>query len=137
MKDGWHNDDHFVLFESQEEATAATARYGLSEYLPGLFIVGLKGWDDFILCDSHGKYFTIPTVPLSKDGLRPYSFPAESLKLKADSRFVNQIKWYITPIVFGGSPTQNENMIWISHEQHAEVVRFWNKTYFELKNKTA
>jgi len=28
-------------------------------------------------------------------------------------------------------------MIWIAHEQHAELVRFWNKTYFDIKNKTA
>ena len=137
MKDGWHNDDHFVLFESQEEATAATDRYGLSNYLPGFFIVGLKGWDDFILCDMRGMYFTVPTVPLSKEELRPYLFPAETLRLQEDSRFENRIKWYVTPIVFGGSPTQKENMIWIAHEQHAELVRFWNKTYFDLKNKTA
>ncbi len=89
MKDGWHNDDHFILFESHEEATAATGRYRLSEYLPGYFAVGLKGWDDFILCDANAKYFTIPTVPLSKEEIRPYSFPAETLKLKADVRFRN------------------------------------------------
>lgn len=137
MKDGWQNDDHFILFESQEEAMAATARYGLSEYLPGYFVVGLKGWDDFILCDTSGKYFTVPTVPLSKEEIRPYSFPVEALKLKSDERFANKIKWYIKPIVFSGSPTEDGNMAWITHEQHAQAVRFWNKTYFELKNKTA
>jgi hypothetical protein len=137
MKDGWYNDEHFVLFESQEEATAATLRYGLSNYLPGFFVVGLKGWDDFILCDIRGQYFTVPTVPLSKEELTPYSFPAETLKLRADARFENRIKWYVTPIVFGGSPTQKENLAWITHDEHAEAVRFWNKTYFDLKNKTA
>jgi len=106
MKDGRHNDEHFILFESQEEARAATARYSLSDFLPGFFVVGLKGWDDFILCDTHRRYFTVPTVPLSKEELQLYSFPAEKLKLEADSRFENQIKWYITPIIFGGSPTQ-------------------------------
>ena len=137
MKDGWQDDDYFVLFESQEEAIAATARYGLSEHLPGYFAVGLKGWDDFILCDNNAKYFTVPTVPLSKEEIRPYSFPAETLKLKPDARLANKIRWYIKPIIFGGSPTEHGNLAWITHEQHAEVVRFWNKTYFELKNKTA
>ena len=137
MKDGWHNDEHFVLFESQEEARAATQRYGLPDYLPGFFIVGLKGWDDFILCDLRGEYFSVPAVPLSKEEVRPYAFPAETLKLKADSRFENRIKWYIKPIVFGGDPTSKENRTWISHDIHAQAVRHWNGLYRELKGKTA
>ncbi|MEO6003797.1 MAG: hypothetical protein ABIZ04_09980 [Opitutus sp.] len=137
MKDGWHNEEHFVLFESKDEATAATTRYSLSDYLPGFFIVGFRGWDDFILCDVHGEYFTVPTVPLTKAELTPYSFPANTLKLKSDARFENRIKWYVTPIAFGGSPTQKENVVWITHEEHVELVRFWNKTYRDIKNKTA
>jgi hypothetical protein len=137
MKEGWHSDDHFILFESKEEAKLATSRYGVSDHLPGYFVVGLKGWDDFILCDMDSNYYTVPTVPIAKEEIRPFSFPAETLKLKSDDRFSNKIKWYIKPIVFGGSPTEKENMIWITHEQHIEAVRFWNKTYFEIKNKTA
>jgi hypothetical protein len=137
MKDGWHDDDYFALYESQEEAIAASARYGLSEYLPGYVAVGLKGWDDFILCDTNAKYYTVPTVPLSKEEITPYAFPAETLKLESDERFEKKIKWYVTPIVFGGSPTDKGNIVWITHEEHAEFVRWWNKLYFEVKNKTA
>jgi hypothetical protein len=137
MKDGWHMDDHFILFENQEEAKLATSRYGLSDYLPGYFIVGLKGWDDFILCDTASNYYTVPTIPLAKEDVRPFVFPAETLKLRSDERFSNKIKWYVKPIVFSGSPTEKENMVWITHEQHAEAVRAWNKLYFEIKNQTA
>src|ERR1022692_108596 len=108
MKDGWQDDDYFILFESQEEAMAATTRYGLSEFLPSYFVVGLKGWDDFILCDTNAKYYTVPTVPLSKEEIRSYSFPAETLKLKSDVRLANKVKWYIKPIVFGGSPPERK-----------------------------
>ena len=137
MKEGWHNDEHFVLFESQEEARSATIRYGLPDYLPDFFIVGLKGWDDFILCDLRGDYFSVPTVPLSIEVVRPYAFPVETLKLTTDSRFENRIKWYIKPVVFGGDPTSKENMTWLSHDVHERAVRYWNDLYRELKGKTA
>jgi hypothetical protein len=135
MKDGWYNDDYYVLYEDQEEARLATARYRLQDYLPAYSIVGLKGWDDFILCDLQSIYYTVPTVPLIREDLKPFSFPAEPLKLVGDQRFAGRIKWYIKPIVFGGSPTQEENLAWLSHDQHAEVVIFWNKTYFAVKNE--
>jgi hypothetical protein len=137
MKDGWYNDEFFALYESKEEAERATARYRLSDYLPGFLIVGLKFWDDFILCDSEGRYHTVPTVPLVREEMRAYSFPAESLKLRADAKLSGKIKWYIQPIVFSGSPSKAENMAWISHDQHAEAVVYWNKMYHDLKGKTA
>jgi hypothetical protein len=137
MKDGWHNDEFFALYESREEAENATARYRLAEYLPSYLVVGLRFWDDFIVCDSQDRYFTVPTVPLAREELRAYSFPAESLKLRSDAQLSGRIKWYIQPIIFGGSPSKVENMVWISHDQHFEAVVHWNKLYYELKGKTA
>ncbi|MFA6289613.1 MAG: hypothetical protein WC661_19710 [Opitutaceae bacterium] len=137
MKEGWHNDDYFILFETQEEAKLATARYELANSLPGFVIIGLLGWDDFILSDANSNYYTVPTVPSDKEEIRSFVFPAETMKLESDTRFSNKIKWYIKPIIFDGSPTEKENMVWITHEQHAEAVRFWNTTYREIKNKTA
>ena len=47
MREGWCNDDYWSLCEDETEAEHLTASYGLADYLPGYFIVGLKGWDDF------------------------------------------------------------------------------------------
>ena len=55
MREGWCNDDYWSLCEDQKEAERLTATYGLSEYLPDYFIVGLKGWDDFILTNREGQ----------------------------------------------------------------------------------
>ena len=82
MKEGWFNDDYWLLCEDKKEAERLTTSYGLSDYLPGYFIVGLKGWDDFILVDQESKYFLIPTVPLERKKLSPFSFPTEKLQLK-------------------------------------------------------
>ncbi len=137
MKDGWFNDEYFALFESQEEAANATARYRLSDYLPGFFVVGLKFWDDFILSDTNGRYHTVPTVPLVREELRAYSFPAEPLKLRADPKLAGKIKWHVQPIVFGGSPSKSENIAWISYDAHVEAVIYWNNLFRDLRGKTA
>jgi hypothetical protein len=47
MREGWCNDDYRSLCEDETEAEHLTASCGLADYLPGYFIVGLKGWDDF------------------------------------------------------------------------------------------
>jgi hypothetical protein len=136
MKDGWFNNEYFALYESQEEATSATLRYELSEYLAGFFVVGLKFWDDFILCDTEGRYYTVPTVPLTREDLRVYAFPSESLTLRPDPKLAGKIKWYVQPLVFGGSASATDNLAWISHAQHFEAVVYWNKLFRDLKGKT-
>ena len=45
MREGWYNNAYWSLCEDQKEAEQLAAAYGLAEYLPGYFIVGLKGWD--------------------------------------------------------------------------------------------
>ena len=122
MKDGWYNEEFFALYESREEAERATALYRLSEQLPGYLVIGLRFWDDFIVCNSEDRYFTVPTVPAVREELRPYSFPAEPMNLRHDAQLSGKIKWYIQPIVFSGSPSKAKNMTWISHDQHAEAV---------------
>lgn len=108
-----------------------TALYGIADYLPGYFIVGLKGWDDFLLCDQYGQYFSVPTLPLEHARLTSFSFPLESLRLEVDEELTQKIKWYVQPILFGGDPTSKENMIWLSRSEHAQAVRYWNKLYFD------
>lgn len=137
MKDGWYNDEYFALAESQQEAILLTAEYGISESLPGYFFVGLVGWDDFILTNEDGSYFKVPTVPLIYEELEPYQFHAENIRMEVDPRFNGKVKWYITPLIFGGSPTDQKNMTWISYSEHAQFVRWWNSKYQELKAKNA
>ncbi len=129
MREGWYNDDYWSLCEDQKEAEQLTTTYGLADYLPGYFIVGLKGWDDFIVCDREGQYFLVPTVPLERGSLASFSFPAASPRLESDERFTGKIKWYVKPIRFGGDPSAKENMAWLSQAEHVQVVKWWNKFY--------
>lgn len=131
MREGWYNDEYWTLCENQNEAEHLTAIYGVTDYLPGYYIVGLRGWDDFILADREGQHFLVPTVPLEQASRTPFCFPTEPLRLASDDRFTKKIKWYVKPIRFGGDPSAKENMAWLSQDEHAQAVRWWNKFYYD------
>jgi hypothetical protein len=63
MKEGWVGDVYLILFGESEVANLSEL-YGFSEMLPGYQVLGLRGWDDFIVQDSEGRTCFIPTVPL-------------------------------------------------------------------------
>jgi hypothetical protein len=134
MNEGWCNDDYLVLF-SEEESHAKTQQYKLPEYLPGYQMVGIKGWDDILVVAPTGQYFSVPTIPLAERYLQPFSFPSP-LILTADERLLGKVKWYTKPIVFGGDPIVGENLTWVSHEQHAQLVAWWNEQYRAISSKS-
>ena len=133
MREGWHGDDYLILF-ADSELDAASARYAISELLPGYVVIGLRGWDDLIVKDSRERIFSVPTLPLSIGALSPFSIPKRPEELEADTRFTGTIKWYIKPIVFGGDPKLEENTLWVDHSSHGDLVRWWNRLYRELKS---
>ena len=130
MIEGWDGDDYLLLF-SGEEVQSASEGYGIATLLPGYRIVGLRGWDDFIVQDKNGDTFTVPTVPCDLEYLAQFRVPSAQ-ELVADARFAGKVKWYIKPIVFGGDPAANENITWVTPAQHVECVRWWNTLYRDL-----
>jgi hypothetical protein len=132
MTEGWFGDEHLILFDEAEVASA-TNRYGISQSLPGYRVIGLRGWDDFILQDTMGRTYSVETVPAIVEYLKPYTLPPAGSTLSADDRFQGKIKWYLMPVVFGGDPKLGKNVIWVSHEEHAQLVRFWNDRYLSVK----
>ena len=42
----------------------------------------------------------------------------------------------VKPIAVGGDPVSLKNKIWLTRQQHFEVVRFWNRT-IEIQRKAA
>lgn len=132
MIEGCIRDDYLVFFDPRREVAAATAEYGVSDALPGYAVVGLRGWEDLVLSREGGGIYTVPAVPIDPEWLEAYDLP-NAEQLRADARFVGKIKWHIKPLVLGGSPTDNENVTWVSHAKHREFVRYWNSMYRKLK----
>ena len=135
MIQGWFKNDYLILFEDWSEVAAMTDRYGIEDFLPGYCVFGIKGWNEFLLVDSRNSEFIMPTVPLDLKLLRPYEGTIVKSQIQADARFTDKIKWYVKPIVFGGDPKAEANIIWVNLDQHIQAVRYWNKLYWDLKIK--
>jgi hypothetical protein len=127
MREGWAEDDYLIIF-SDSEVGFATVRYQMDRFLPGYVVVGLKSWDDVIVQDGEGNTYTVPSVPLVAKFLDRYSLQRD-VQLEADTQLSGKIKWYVKPIFFGGDPGVGDNLDWVSHVQHGELVVWWNDLY--------
>jgi hypothetical protein len=127
MIEGWSEDAYFILLD-ETESRNFTAAYGLPDALPGFHLIGMRSWDDLIVAGPDGV-FTVPSVPIAAQYLTPLAQLPTGLA--RDERFQGRIKWHVTPLVFGGDPEADENRIWISLAEHADLVRWWNAKYRE------
>jgi hypothetical protein len=135
VREGWLEDEYLIVFE-ESEAGAIADGYGITVALPGFELIGLRGWDDFLVRDESGKIFSVPSIPLDKNYLAPFQMPPGKVKIKQDDRFAGKIKWYVKPVIFGGDPRNSDNLVWVSHKEHAQLVRWWNEQYRDLKGPT-
>jgi hypothetical protein len=132
MIEGWQGEDFLILFD-EAEAAKFSLQYELSKYLDGYEIVGLKGWDDFIVKGKLGELAVVPTVPLAAEYLTPLKLSIDYRQVKPDGRFCGKVKWYTKPLIFGGDARIGNNMIWVTLEQHAQLVKWWNDLYRKMK----
>ena len=128
----WHGEDYLVLFD-ESEAAAVSERYEVLRLLPGFKVLGLRRWDDFIVRNAAGQTYSIPTLPLDTLYLSSFSVPDGKTALQPDGRFTGKIKWYVKPIALGGDAGVGENLVWVSHEEHGQLVKWWNDKYLALK----
>jgi hypothetical protein len=133
MKEGWNDHSYVIVFEG-EEVRRATEGYGLAQFMPGYMVIGLIGWDDFIVEDKNNQRHTVPTVPLDLGNLSPFDSTLLH-NLRSDPRFTGKIKWYIKPIIFGGDPNLGTNVTWIDLPSHQKAVQWWNEMYRDLGAK--
>ena len=135
MKEGWHNDDYLILFEGSE-AEEKERDYEIDRLLPGHRLLGIVGWDYFLVSDRENhRVFRVPTIPLILEEKEEWLHELDSGALKPDERFQGKIKWYVKPIVFGGDPDLGPNLVWISHEDHVQCVKYWNQIYSQIVPK--
>lgn len=132
MREGWHGEEYWILFD-ESEVSAASSRYEMGRLLPGFVVLGLRSWDDFIVRNTTGETYSVPTLPLDTQHLSPFSAPTLETVLQPDGRFEGKVKWYLKPIVFGGDASVGENLMWVSHHEHAQLVKWWNDKYRTLK----
>jgi hypothetical protein len=132
MHEGWQGDEYLILFD-QAESAGFSASYEIDKYLPGHTILGLKGWDDFVVKRPDGLFATVPTVPMAAEYSAALETRIDPGQLRPDERFRGKVKWYRKPIVFGGDPADPSNIAWVPPEAHIELVRFWNGVFRRLR----
>lgn len=71
-------------------------------------------------------------MPLEAERLEPFFLP-EGFELEPDARFTGKIKWYVQPLIFGGDPEDEANLIWVDSRQHAGLVIWWNDQFTALR----
>jgi len=130
MTEGWLNFDYVVLF-SENERLARSLDYKIAKYLPGFTLVGLYDWDYFLVTDSDGIMYSVPSVPLHVNSVHKFSLP-ENMTLEVDERYVGKVKWYLKPTIIGGNPLDAKNLAWVSQKLHADLVGWWNEKYKQL-----
>jgi hypothetical protein len=131
MREGWHGNTFIAVFEGSEASAFAEA-CDFQSGLPGYSLIGLRGWQDFIVQDQAGVNFTIPTVPLDPQYITPFTMP-DPVDLEEDARFTGKVQWLLKPLVFGASGDDKDNETWVTYQQHSELVRWWNQQYWAAK----
>jgi hypothetical protein len=132
MIEGWSGDEYYTLFD-QADYESLTREYGVDGLLPGFVVTGLIGWDDFLLFQD-SIYFSCPTVPIVPQYVRRLALTQLPTHLHPDKNLTGRCKWYVTPLVFGGKPTDDSNLLWVNYTQHRELVRWWNEKYAEMRS---
>jgi len=128
MQEGWYEDTYWTLFEREEAAA-----YAIVEFLPGYRLVGLRDWDDLIVEAPSGGLCAVPAVPIDTALLESVGDLPPASALVAEPELRGRVKWYVQPLVFGGSPDADENLAWITLPEHAQLVRWWNQKYREIR----
>lgn len=132
MTEGWSGDQYYSLFDNADHSKATKA-YDVDRLLPGYTVIGLIGWDDLLL-SNNGGYFTCPTVPIVPEHVTPFSAAELPSELETDVQHAGTVKWYVTPLIFGGNPADDSNIVWVDYAKHQELVQWWNAKYAEVRS---
>jgi cell wall assembly regulator SMI1 len=149
--DGLIGTGHFILWRA-EELCKFNDGYEVSKYAPGLLLFGSNGGGDGFAFDTRTSPYRIMQVPFvgmsraeefhvaasfTELLMRQREKRAHSSERSSKSNPALQGKeiFEIKPIILGGSPTDPENKVALTRDQHMEVVRYWNKLVSNLRNQ--
>jgi hypothetical protein len=139
QREGWLLDE-YVRFYAESARLEIALLYAFHEFLPGYELWGSWGLDALCLgLDS--KLYRIPWIPLSEAHRQEVYPSVEALQTvlasiheatSAYEHFGKEVH-FITPIVFGGSPEDEANMVMVDQSTHAQLCVYWNRTYARLR----
>jgi hypothetical protein len=129
-----------------EELMALNTAYGIPDHSPYLLIFASVGCGYAYAFAGREAVIQIPFIPLDIDQAEIVAedFPQLILDMDAsgptgvlDPELVGKEVHHRQPIAFGGAGADPENIIYPPQAKHAELVKFWNKVYFERKGRAS
>jgi cell wall assembly regulator SMI1 len=146
--------EHYVILWKAEELSNFNDGYEVSKYAPGFFMFGSTGGGDGFAFDTRASPYRVMQVPFIGMSLDDEFRVAGSLnqlleqmhgtmdrssELPRKSEPMSRGKeiFEIKPVLLGGSPTDLENKVILTRDQHMELVRFWNKVVGDLRKQQA
>jgi len=144
--EGFIGTDNYVRLYPPEALASLNEQYGFPEFLPGLFLFGSNGCGEAYAFDSTdgGSIVKTAFVPLDREyGARVASTLRELLegfassgppRYRLNAATIGLEMEFKHPIALGGSPDE-ENQIQVPPEKHVEIVRFWARTFQDVKRR--
>jgi hypothetical protein len=86
--------------------------------------VGMRTDDEFYVAGSFSELLL---------QMRQTMKHSSKLGRKGDTRSRGKEIFEIKPVLLGGSPTDLENKVILTRDQHMELVRYWNEVVSDLR----
>jgi hypothetical protein len=151
--DGFIGTDYFIFWKA-EELSKFNDGYEVSKYAPGLLMFGSNGGGDGFAFDTRTSPYRVMQVPFIGMSVADKFCVAESFNEllermhrqmahsserppKSKPMLRGKEIFEIQPVILGGSPTDLENKVALTRDQHMELVRYWNKVVNDLRNQKA
>src|SRR5262245_7598992 len=143
-REGFLGKTYLRLYRLQE-LEALNLAYEVTTLLPELILFGSNGGGEaFAFSKGNAAVVQLPFLPLSDESIeivastfsefvRCLAESGESAQMNVD--LVGKEVHEIHPVCFGGSPTDPENKTFVPPDKHAELCRFWNKSYRNALNR--
>jgi hypothetical protein len=149
--DGFIGTDYFILWQA-EELSKFNSGYEVSKYAPGLLLFGSNGGGDGFAFDTRTSPYYVMQVPFvgmsAADEFRVAGSFNELLKRRQEKMLRSSERprrskptlrrkeiFEIKPIILGGSPTDPENKVALTRDQHMELVCYWNKVVSDIRSQ--
>lgn len=144
--EGWVGGAWLRLYRL-EDVRKINKWYGVDDFAPGLLLFGSNGGGEAFAFDcrqSPVAVLKIPFIPLDfeyaervaadvaglMDGIQTEG--DDAIEPAVDGPRGMEIH-EVTPIVFGGSPTDPKNKVLVPTQAHAELAMFWNRLFRRLR----
>lgn len=145
--EGFLGEEYIILWRAEELAQLNKA-YEAERYAPAILLFGSSGGGEAYGFDTHAEpacVVRLPFIGMERRHLGPVtrdftdlfsrgaalSMREQHRPLQREMELVE-----IKPIIFGGDPVDPENKMWVTREQHIELVRYWNRQTSTIREQS-